>query len=188
MGNAAGFNITGKSNIALGSFAGFSATGGDCNIYIGNEGVAGESHTIRIGDLQAPAPNSDASCTQTATYIAGIYGVTPGGLRPLPVCIDANGQLGTGCTPIIGSSSQGAPGSRSLRQQLARYEAQNTKLRDDFREEHRKVQALEVAAAKQEKEIKALVATVKEQQSQIQKVSTQLELNRPARQTVLNNQ
>jgi hypothetical protein len=181
MGNAAGFNITGKSNIALGSFAGFSATSGDCNIYIGNEGVGGESNTIRIGHLQAPSPNSDASCTQTATYIAGIYGVTPAGLRPLPVCIDANGQLGTGCTPIIGSSSPGAPGSRSLRRQLASYEAQNTKLRDDFRKEQSTVQELK-------RQVAALTGMVKEQASQIQKVSAELETGNPAPQTVANNQ
>ena len=179
MGSAAGFGITGNNNIAVGRQAGFNLTTGDNNIDIGNGGGPGESNKIRIG----------VQGTQDGTYIAGIYGVTPGGLRPLPVCIDANGQLGTGCTtPTFGALSPSAPGSRRLRGQLARYEAQNTKLQDDFREEHRKVQALEVAAAKQEKEIKALVATVKEQQSQIQKVSAQLELQKSPPQTVVNNQ
>ena len=48
----------------------------------------------------------------------------------------------------------------------------------------------EVTAAQQQKEIKALTASLKEQASQIQKVSAQLELNSPRRasQTVLNDQ
>jgi hypothetical protein len=50
-----------------------------------------------------------------------------------------------------------------------------------FVEEHRKVDKLEATVA-------GLVATVKEQASQIQKVSAQLEVNRTAPQIVLNNQ
>jgi uncharacterized coiled-coil protein SlyX len=46
---------------------------------------------------------------------------------------------------------------------------------------------LETNDAEQQTEIKELVATVKEQAAQIQKVSAQLELNRLAPQTVLNN-
>ncbi len=42
--------------------------------------------------------------------------------------------------------------------------------------------------AQQAKEIKALAATVKAQAAQIQKVSAQLEVNKPAPQTVLNNE
>jgi uncharacterized coiled-coil protein SlyX len=49
------------------------------------------------------------------------------------------------------------------------------------------VQKLETNDAEQQREIKALVAMVKEQAAQIQKVSAQLELNRLAPQTVLNN-
>jgi uncharacterized coiled-coil protein SlyX len=51
----------------------------------------------------------------------------------------------------------------------------------------RKVQELEANAAKQQKDIKALTAALKEQAAQIQKVSAQLELSKPAPQTVLNN-
>jgi hypothetical protein len=76
-----------------------------------------------------------------------------------------------------------------------RYEAVNAMLLNEFLKEHRKVQELEAIAAKQEataanqqKEIKALTASLKEQASQIQKVSAALELSKPAPQTVLNNQ
>jgi len=47
---------------------------------------------------------------------------------------------------------------------------------------------LEANDAEQQREIKALVATVKEQAAQIQKVSAQLEVSKSAPQTVLNNQ
>jgi hypothetical protein len=57
---------------------------GSDNIYIGNVGGSGgESNRIRIGTVG----------TQTATYIAGISGVTvPGGVG---VIVGNNGKLGT---------------------------------------------------------------------------------------------
>jgi trimeric autotransporter adhesin len=69
-----------------------------------------------------------------------------------------------------------------------RYDAVNAMLLNEFLKEHRKVQELEANDAEQQREIKALVATVKEQAAQIQKVRAQVELSKPAPQTVLNNQ
>jgi len=80
-----------------------------------------------------------------------------------------------------------------------RYEAVNAMLLNEFLKEHRKVAELEgtvtqqqkdfrATAAQQQNEIKALAATVKEQAAQIQKVSAQVELSKPAPRTVLNNQ
>ena len=43
-------NTTGSGNVALGFRAGFNLTTGDNNIDIGNEGLAGDSDTIRIGN------------------------------------------------------------------------------------------------------------------------------------------
>ena len=86
-----------------------------------------------------------------------------------------------------------------------RYEMVNAMLLNEFLKEHRTVEKLKSNVAKQEatvaqqqkdfqatasrqqKEIEALTATVKEQAAQIQKASDQLELSRPAPQTVLNN-
>jgi uncharacterized coiled-coil protein SlyX len=68
-----------------------------------------------------------------------------------------------------------------------RYEAINAMLLNEFLKEHRKVQELEVNDAEQHREIKALVATVKEQAAQIQKVSAQLEASRRAQQTLVSN-
>jgi endosialidase-like protein len=61
-----------------------------------------------------------------------------------------------------------------------RYDAVNAMLLNEFLKEHRKIETLEATVAN-------LVTTVKEQSAQIQKVSAQLELSKPAPQTVLNN-
>jgi len=76
-----------------------------------------------------------------------------------------------------------------------RYEAVNAMLLNEFLKEHRTVEELKATAARQEatiaqqqKEIKALTAGLKEQASQIQKVSRQLEVSNTAPQMVANNQ
>jgi len=74
---------TGSNNIALGYQAGAFLTTGDNNIDIGNAGVAAESNTIRIG----------TQGTQTASYVAGIFGATV--TDGAPVIVDTNGHLGT---------------------------------------------------------------------------------------------
>jgi len=80
--NALYDNTTGRGNTAVGYQAGRNLTTGDNNIDIGNEGVAAESNTIRIG----------TQGTQAATFIAGIAGT---GVSGTAVKITASGQLGT---------------------------------------------------------------------------------------------
>jgi hypothetical protein len=87
-GYAALYHTTGKSNIALGWEAGFSLTSGNNNIDIGSPGVAAESGVIRIGTI------SGTTSTQSATYVAGIYGVKTA-TAGMTVVIDSSGQLGT---------------------------------------------------------------------------------------------
>ena len=64
------------------------------------------------------------------------------------------------------------------------YEVINAMLLNEFLKEHRKVKNLEATVAQQHKDFEAAVAELK---GQIQKVSAQLELSKPAPQTVLNN-
>jgi predicted ribosome quality control (RQC) complex YloA/Tae2 family protein len=68
-----------------------------------------------------------------------------------------------------------------------RYDAVNAMLLNEFLKEHLTVQDQGAMIAQQQKEIKALKAELKEQASQIQKVSAQLQLRKPEPQTVLNN-
>ena len=76
-----------------------------------------------------------------------------------------------------------------------RYEAVNAMLLNEFLKEHRKVQEQEATinelkstVAQQQEGMKVFAATLKDQALQIQKVSAQLKLSKPALQTVLNNQ
>ena len=76
-------NVSGSNNVLLGFSAGRFLTNGSNNIDIGNPGVAGESNTIRIGQVG----------TGTATFIAGINGTAVAG--GVTVLVNSNGQLGT---------------------------------------------------------------------------------------------
>ena len=62
-----------------------------------------------------------------------------------------------------------------------RYEAVNAMLLNEFLKEHRQVEQLNTTVAEQRNEIAALIASVKEQSAQIQKVSAQLAVSRPTR-------
>jgi trimeric autotransporter adhesin len=75
-------NATGSNNIALGAYAGQNLTTGDYNIDIGNDGVAEEANTIRIGDDNHHG----------AVYVAGIYNRAVAGLA---VVMDSSDHLGT---------------------------------------------------------------------------------------------
>jgi endosialidase-like protein len=85
IGTSALYNNTGAINIALGYHAGYNLTTGSNNIDIGNAGVAGDAGRIRIG----------ANGTQTATFVAGIYGKTVASATKVGVMIDSTGKLGT---------------------------------------------------------------------------------------------
>jgi uncharacterized coiled-coil protein SlyX len=82
-----------------------------------------------------------------------------------------------------------------------RYEQVNAMLLNEFLKEHKKVKAqqikvsqqqatiaeLESTVAQQQKGMEALSAQLKEQATQIQKVSAQVEVSRPGSQIVINN-
>jgi Chaperone of endosialidase len=240
---------SGNGNIAIGEGAGANLTTGDNNIDIGNFGVAGESHTIRIGAPDCACGPGGSVGGHDRTFIAGIYGQTTESGTTLPVIVDLNGQLATTASserfktaikPMDKSSdvilslkpvtfhykndSENIAQFGLIAEEVAkvnpdlvvrdrngeiysvRYEAVNAMLLNEFLKEHRTVQELkstvasheatisqqkkefQAIAAQQQKEIEALTASLKEQASQIQKVSAQIELSKPAPQTVLNEQ
>jgi septal ring factor EnvC (AmiA/AmiB activator) len=82
---------------------------------------------------------------------------------------------------LVACNSHGQPES-------VHYEMVNAMLLNEFLKEHRKVESLEKAMAEQQKENPAMRAMLKDQAEQIKKVSAQLELSKPAPQTVLNDQ
>ncbi len=91
IGNSALQSSTGTANVGVGDSAGINLATGNNNIYIANGGSSSESGVTRIGQ---PA-------VQTATFIAGIRGVTPAANNGLPVIVDSNGQLGTTTFPNV---------------------------------------------------------------------------------------
>jgi hypothetical protein len=81
-------NTTGSNNIAEGYHGGYNLTTGSNNIDIGSPGVKADSGVIRIGTI------TGTTSTQSAAYIAGIYGVKTA-TAGTAVFIDSSGQLGT---------------------------------------------------------------------------------------------
>jgi hypothetical protein len=89
---------------------------------------------------------------------------------------------------LVVHDAEGKPAS-------VRYDAVNAMLLNEFLKEHRTVQEQNRKIHEQDatitelkKEMQTVLARIKEQNSRIQKVSDLLELNKPAPQTVLNNQ
>src|SRR5438552_3085145 len=204
--NALFCNTTGSSNIALGVSAGQNLTTGNNNIDIGNPGVAAEANTIRIGTVG----------TQTKTFIAGISGAGVTGvavkvnaagqlgtapsserfkdaIKPMdkaseavlalkPVTFHYKKELDPDGTPQFGLIAEEVakvnPDLVARDDQgkiyTVRYDAVNAMLLNEFLKEHSKVEELK-------KQVERLTAG-------LQKVSNELELRKPAPQTVLNSQ
>jgi trimeric autotransporter adhesin len=209
--NALYNNRNGASNIALGDNAGFNVTGSQ-NIDIGNNGVGGESATIRIGG------------TQTNTYIAGISGVSVA--SGIGVIVDSNGHLGTSTSSArykenIQPMDKASEAILSLQPVTFRYKKeldpkailqfglvaeQVEKVNRDLvaRDEQGKPYTVRYEAVnamllneflKEHHKVQELEANAARQQKQIealtaglQKVSAQVRLNGAAPQMVVNNQ
>ena len=88
--NALSDNSLGRGNTAIGTFAGTYTTGDD-NINIANNGVAGESQTMRLGRQGTSGVEGSGIAR---TFIAGVNGVTTSRAGTM-VVVDSKGQLGT---------------------------------------------------------------------------------------------
>jgi hypothetical protein len=209
-------NTTGSNNTAYGNDAGKNLTTGSNNIDIGANvlGVAGEANTIRIGQSGIQR-NTLIAGIRGATVANGIGVIVgPAGrlgtvvssarfkeaIKPMdkaseailalkPVTFRYKKDLDPDGIPQFGlvaeqvekvnrdlvvRDEQGKPYS-------VRYEAVNAMLLNEFLKEHQKVQDQGATIERQQRQIEALTAVV-------QKVSAQIELSKPAPQTVLNNQ
>ena len=109
--------------------------------------------------------------------------------------IDANGtpQFGLVAEQVAKANPDLVVPDASGKPYTVRYEAVNAMLLNEFLKEHRTVQDLKATAEKQqatialqEGQIEALTASLREQATQIQKVSAQLEMIKPAPQMVEN--
>jgi len=190
-------NTTGHSNVALGPAAGFNATTGSNNVYIGVGmlGVTGESNACYIASIFGQTSPSGAAVSINSSGKLGtmtssrrfkddikpmdkaseaVFALNPVTFRYKKE-VDSDGipQFGlvaedveTVNPALIVRDKEGKPYS-------VRYDQVNAMLLNEFLKKHREVQELKKQVA---------VLTVG-----FQKVSAQLELNKPAPQTVLNH-
>jgi methyl-accepting chemotaxis protein len=68
-----------------------------------------------------------------------------------------------------------------------RYEQVNAMLLNEFLKEHKKVEEQQASIAQLKSEMQTMVAQIKEQAAQIQKVSARVEVDKPAAKVVLKN-
>jgi len=208
-------NTTGNFNVALGDNAGTGVITADDVICIGHA-VAGVnvSGTCFIGSIRG-VQTQNANALPVVIDGAGQLGTTPSSqrfkhdIKPMNKTSEAILALNP-VTFHYKSDNTGTPQFGLIAEDVAkvnpdlivrdengeiytvRYDAVNAMLLNEFLKEHRRVQELEATVAQQKKDSEA---TAVRQQKQIevltaglQKVRAQFELNKPAPQTVLNNQ
>ena len=155
---------TGFFNTAVGAAAGFNQTTGHNNVYIGQGsfGVAGENNTCYIQGIAG-------SSIPTANANFVFVDITTGQLATILVNADGNRVT----VPISPSQLQAAP--------QGKYEAVPQRSLEDGRQAmlNLKVKELQATVAQQQKQIEALTTG-------LQKVSAQIEVNKPAPQVVVN--
>jgi hypothetical protein len=195
-------NSKDSHNVALGATAGENLRSGSGNVYIGSgiRGAFAEDNTTRVRNVHASpvtgravyvdSDNKLGTLSSSLRYkeeIKPMDKVSEAILALKPVAfrykkeIDPAQMLSFGLiaeevakinSDLITRDEQGKP-------QTVRYEAVNAMLLNEFLKEHRKVQELEANALRQQKQIDTLTAG-------FQKVSAQLEANKPAPQVVNN--
>ena len=194
-------NVAGDSNTAIGDSAGFNITGsGNVCIGAGVNGVAGESNITRIRNVYesvateravyVTSDNRIGTLSSSRRYKEQIKPMEKASeaiheLRPVSFRykkeIDPTRSLSFGLIAeevarvspdLVTPDQEGKP-------QTVRYEAVNAMLLNEFLKEHRKVQEQANTVAELKNEIANLTVTVRDQATQIQKVTSQLEVITP---------
>jgi hypothetical protein len=207
-------NTTGNNNTALGHGAGLNQTTGSNNVYIGAgiNGVAAENNACYVASIFGQTVDPMTG-TAVSVDTNGKLGTVLSArrfkhdIRPMDSASEAilalkpvtfhykSDAKNTPCFGLIAEEVAAVNPDLIVRDKngeilSVRYEAVNAMLLNEFLKEYRKVEELkkdfQATVAQEQKEIAALAATVKEQASQIQKVSDQLELSKSAPQTVTN--
>jgi hypothetical protein len=211
VGSLAGFGITtGSVNVVVGDFAGAFIDTGNNIIAIG-AGVTGVStglgqldNSCYIGNIHGQPIDPAGAPLAVSVDADGKLGTMLSSrrfkkdIKPInqasevllalkPVTFHYNNDKK--CTPQFGLIAEDVAKVNSalvVRDKngdllSVRYDAVNAMLLNEFLKEYRKNEQQEATIARQQKQIDALAAG-------LQKVSAQLELSKPAPQTVLNNQ
>jgi len=202
----------GNSNIAIGTGSGGSLTAGSNNIYIGADGGPSEIGTVRIGGSGNVrtfiAGISGVGVMGMPVYInaGGQLGLATSsqrfkdeikpmdqaseailGLKPVSFCykkdIDPAGtrQFGLVAEEVEKVNPNLVMRDKEGKPFTVRYDAVNAMLLNEFLKAHRKIEKHGATIVRQQEQIDALAAG-------LQKVSTQLEVSKPAPRPVLNSQ
>ena len=203
LGYAAGTGTTGDNNILIGN----GGVAGESNtIRIGGDGfgggpqtaafIAGISGTAVVGDAVVVDGNGQlgtvASSARFKKNIKPMDKTSEAILALKPVSFqyrsDSKGipQFGLIAEEVAMVNPDLVVRNRNGEIYSVRYDQVNAMLLNEFLKEHRKNEAQQATIAQLKSGLEALTATVKEQAAEIQKVSAQLELSKPAPQTVLN--
>ena len=202
IGDNALYRTTGSGNVALGAEAGVNLTTGSGNVFLGAFVHAGpnESNTTRIKNIYSSVA-SDRAVYVTADNKIGTLvssrrfkeeikpmdkaSETILSLKPVSFRykkeIESNGSIMFG---LIAEDVEKANPDLVTRNakgeaEAVRYDAVNAMLLNEFLKEHKKNEQQQDMLAEQQKQIKALTAALKQQATQIQKVSDQLALSKP---------
>jgi hypothetical protein len=194
-------NVDGVNNVALGNLPLSSNTSGDNNTAIGSavleDSVATSDH-VAVGSIAGSGisivdnniiighhsgVHSRFGQEDNVCHIGNIYGANvddAGGVARV-VFVDPDGRLGTvplaSPTPTPGG---GNPGKSSGVQSRAVPDAGKQAMLN------LEVQSLEAGISQQQQEIEILIAQIKEQTAQIQKVNARLEMNQSAAKIIVN--
>ena len=177
VGNIAlGDNADGDGNTAVGVGALFQATG-NFNTAVGRlagQGITTGNNIIAIG-LQVDGVSTAFGEVDDSCYIDNIFGADVDLGTVTIVGVDADGKLGTNAVDAAGNkvpvaSLLGGQHQAMLNRKVETLQATIAELKSTI--------------AQQKRGMDALTAQLKEQAAQIQKVSTQLEVNNPAAQVV----
>jgi hypothetical protein len=216
IGNLAGSTLTtGHNNISVGAGGGVGITTGDSNIDIGSAGNSLDSGTIRIGTQGTQTATYIAGIYLTVLPITVPVGISVDGqlgepqvssarfkddIKPMddasevilalkPVRFHYKREIDPSHTSQFGLVAEDVEKvnpdlivrDKEGKPYTVRYDQVNAMLLNEFLKEHCMVQELKTTVAKQAEQIEALNAG-------LQKVSAELELNKPAPKTALNNQ
>ena len=199
---ALGNNDSGSGNIVLGNVSGTAITTASNVICIGNLSADNVGNHTYIGNIGSTTVSGGGTDTVTVNLTTGLLGHLSSSrrykeeIKPMdsasetlyrlkPVTyrykkeIDATQSLDYGLVAEEVAEVDPNLAIHDARGQIesVRYTAINAMLLNEFLKEHKKVQNLEVTVAQQQKGMEVLMAQLKEQTAQIQKVNGTIETN-----------
>jgi hypothetical protein len=210
--NALVMNTTGDHNVALGSMAGSQQTTGSHNIYIGASiaGSAGESDACYIASIFGQTSASGAPVLINSNNKLGTMTSSKRfkeEIKPMdkasnalfalnPVTFRYRKEIDPARTTQLGLVAEDVEKvdpnlivrDKEGKAYSVRYDQVNAMLLNEFLKEHRKVDAQKCKIDQQDAKIARLEKQIEALAAGLQKVSTQLELNKTASQTVSNDQ